>query len=37
MTKLIALCLAFAFSAEFLLRDFLPPHLLTPYVGEDSI
>ena len=36
MTKLIVLCLAFAFSAEFLLRDFLPPHLLTPYVGEDS-
>jgi uncharacterized membrane protein YraQ (UPF0718 family) len=37
MTELIVLCLAFAFSAEFLLRDFLPPHLLTPYVGEDSI
>lgn len=37
MTRLIALCLAFAFSAEFLLRDLLPPHLLATYVGEDSI
>ena len=30
------ICLMFAFSAEFLLRDFLPSHLLTTYVGEDS-
>lgn len=37
MTKLIVLCLSFAFSAEFLLRDLLPPHLLATYVGEDSI
>jgi uncharacterized protein len=37
MARLIALCLTFAFAAEFLLRDLLPPHLLTPYVGEDSI
>jgi uncharacterized membrane protein YraQ (UPF0718 family) len=37
MARLIALCLTFAFSAEFLLRDLLPPHLLATYVGEDSI
>lgn len=37
MAKLIALCLTFAFAAEFLLRDLLPPHLLATYVGEDSI
>lgn len=36
MTKLIALCLTFAFSAEFLLRDLLPPDVLASYVGEDS-
>lgn len=36
MTKLIALCLAFAFAAEFLLRDLLPPYLLATYVGKDS-
>lgn len=30
------ICLLFAFSAEFLLRDFLPSHLLTTYVGEES-
>ncbi|MFI0846134.1 permease [Mesorhizobium sp. IMUNJ 23232] len=35
-TKIVAICLLFAFSAEFLLRDFLPSHLLTAYVGEDS-
>ena len=35
-TKTVALCLLFAFSAEFLLRDLLPPHLLTTYVGENS-
>lgn len=37
MTKLIALCLTFAFAAEYLLRDLLPPHLLATYVGEDSV
>jgi uncharacterized protein len=37
ITKLIVLCLSFPFSAEFLLRDLLPPHLLATYVGEDSI
>lgn len=37
MARLIALCLTFAFAAEFLLRDLLPPHLLATYVGEDSI
>jgi uncharacterized protein len=37
MARLIALCLGFAFAAEFLLRDLLPPHLLATYVGEDSI
>lgn len=36
MARLITLCLAFAFAAEFLLRDLLPPHLLATYVGEDS-
>ena len=36
MAKLIALCLTFAFAAEFLLRDLLPPHLLVTYVGEES-
>lgn len=37
MARLIALCLAFAFAAEFLLRDLLPPDLLATYVGGDSI
>lgn len=37
MTSLIVLCLTFAFSAEFLLRDLLPPHVLASYVGENSI
>lgn len=37
MTKLIVLCLSFAFTAEYLLRDLLPPHLLATYVGDDSI
>ncbi len=36
MTKLIVLCLSLAFSAEYLLRDLLPPHLLATYVGNDS-
>ncbi|KSV64899.1 hypothetical protein N185_34500 [Sinorhizobium sp. GW3] len=36
MAKVIALCLTFAFAAENLLRDLLPPHLLATYVGEDS-
>jgi uncharacterized membrane protein YraQ (UPF0718 family) len=35
-TKIVVICLMFAFSVEFLLRDFLPSHLLTGYVGEDS-
>lgn len=37
MTKLIGLCLGAAFSAEYLLRDLLPPDLLANYVGKDSI
>ncbi|QXC52856.1 permease (plasmid) [Agrobacterium salinitolerans] len=37
MARLIAICLTFAFAAEFLLHDLLPPHLLATYVGEDSI
>lgn len=36
MMKLVALCLTFAFGAEFLLRDLLPPDLLATYVGENS-
>jgi uncharacterized membrane protein YraQ (UPF0718 family) len=36
MTRLVTLCLTFAFAAEFLLRDLLPPHLLAAYVGDDS-
>lgn len=36
MTKLILFCLTFAFSAEFLFRDLMPPQLLATYVGEDS-
>lgn len=36
MARLITLCLTFAFAAEFLLRDLLPPYLLATYVGEDS-
>ncbi len=36
MARLIALCLAFAFAAESLLRDVLPPHILATYVGDDS-
>lgn len=36
MARLIALCLAFAFAAESLLRDLLPPHILATYVGDDS-
>jgi uncharacterized membrane protein YraQ (UPF0718 family) len=36
MMKLVALCLTFAFGAEFLLRDLLPPDILATYVGEDS-
>lgn len=35
-TKIVVICLTFAFSVEFLLRDLLPSHLLTAYVGEDS-
>ncbi|RJE87405.1 permease [Paracoccus onubensis] len=37
MARLIALCLTFAFAAEHLLRDLMPPHVLTPYVGDDSV
>lgn len=36
MTRLISLCLTFAFAAEFLLRDLLPAQMLASYVGEDS-
>lgn len=36
MARLIALCLAFAFAAESLLRDLLPPHILATYLGDDS-
>lgn len=36
MARLISLCLTFAFAAESLLRDLLPPHVLAAYVGEDS-
>ncbi|MHC1548762.1 permease [Phyllobacterium sp. K27] len=36
MTKLITLCLTFAFSAEYVMRDLLSPHLLANYVGADS-
>ncbi|TIP28703.1 MAG: permease [Mesorhizobium sp.] len=35
-TRIVVVCLLFAFSAEFLLRDLLPPHLLTTYVGTES-
>lgn len=35
-TKIVVLCLIFAFSAEFLLRGLLPSHFLTTYVGEDA-
>ncbi|MDX8523102.1 permease [Mesorhizobium sp. MSK_1335] len=35
-TRAVVVCLTFAFSAEFLLRDLLPSHLLTAYIGEDS-
>lgn len=36
MARLVALCLAFAFAAESLLRDLLPPQILATYVGDDS-
>ncbi|MER8705127.1 permease [Mesorhizobium sp. M1088] len=35
-TRIVVIYLIFAFSAEFLLRDLLPSHLLTTYVGKDS-
>ncbi len=35
-TRTVVICLTFAFSAEFLLRDLVPSHLLTNYIGEDS-
>lgn len=35
-TRIVVVCLLFAFSAEFLLRDLLPSHLLTTYVGGES-
>ncbi|RTL94570.1 MAG: permease [Hyphomicrobiales bacterium] len=35
-TRAVVICLLFAFSAEFLLRDLLPVHVLTAYVGKDS-
>ncbi|AZO08818.1 MULTISPECIES: permease [unclassified Mesorhizobium] len=35
-TRTVVLCLTFAFSAEFLLRDFLPSDALAAYVGVNS-
>ncbi|MEI5679532.1 MULTISPECIES: permease [unclassified Mesorhizobium] len=35
-TKLVTTCLTLAFAAEFLLRGFLPEHLLADYVGANS-
>ncbi|TPK98628.1 MULTISPECIES: permease [unclassified Mesorhizobium] len=35
-TGTVVTCLTFAFSAEFLLRDLLPPEVLTAYVGANS-
>ncbi|KUM26305.1 hypothetical protein AU467_22430 [Mesorhizobium loti] len=35
-TRTVVICLAFAFSAEFLLRDLLPSHVLATYIGADS-
>lgn len=35
-TKLVTVCLFFAFAAEFLLRDFLPADVLGNYVGAQS-
>lgn len=36
MTKLVLLCLSLAFAAEYLLRDLVPPELLSAYAGADS-
>jgi len=36
MTRLVTLCLGFAFAAEHLLKGFLAPDALAAYVGEDS-
>jgi uncharacterized membrane protein YraQ (UPF0718 family) len=36
MTRLVAICLSMAFAAEYLLRDLLPPDVLTNYVGAHS-
>ncbi|RWI91455.1 MAG: permease [Mesorhizobium sp.] len=35
-TRIVLICLPFAFSAEYLLRDLLPSHVLSTYVGQDS-
>ncbi|SFU23285.1 permease [Mesorhizobium sp. YR577] len=35
-TKLVALCLTLAFTAEYLLRGLVPDHLLGVYVGANS-
>lgn len=36
MTRLVTVCLAGAFAAEYLLRDLLPPDVLATYVGAES-
>jgi hypothetical protein len=36
MTRLVAICLALAFGAEYLLRDWLPPSALAGYVGTGT-
>jgi len=36
MTKLLLICLGLAFAAEHLMRQFLDPQALAPYVGKDT-
>jgi hypothetical protein len=36
MTRLVAICLALAFGAEYFLRDWLPPDALAGYVGTGT-
>lgn len=36
MTKLVVLCLSLAFAAEYLLRDLVPPELLSVYAGTNA-